>query len=54
MQNVFHVSWLKPYVSPPLTKISEEQQPEVLNEAEVAEPDQILLHRWKHGSGRRQ
>ena len=47
------VSWLKPYVGPPLTKVFEEQQPEVLDEAEVVEPDQILLHRWKHDSGRR-
>ena len=54
MHNVFHVSWFKPYVGPPLTKLSDEQQPKVLDEAEVVEPDQILLHRWKHGSGRRQ
>ena len=53
MHNVFHVSWLKPYVGPALTDIAEEQQPEVLDEAEVIEPEQILLHRWKHGSGRR-
>ena len=51
--HVFHVSWLKPYVGPTLTNIAEEQQPEVLDEAEVIEPEQILLHRWKHGSGRR-
>lgn len=54
MHNVFHVSWFKPYVGPPLTKVSDEQQPEVLDEAEVVEHDHILLHRWKHGLGRRQ
>lgn len=50
----FHVSWLKPYIGPPVDSIPDEQQPEVLDEAEVVEPEQILLHRWKHGSGRRQ
>ena len=54
MHTVFHVSWQKPYVNPPLTTVSEEQQFEVLDEAKVVEPDQILLHKWKHGSGRRQ
>ncbi|MCO5549454.1 hypothetical protein L7F22_002925 [Adiantum nelumboides] len=50
MHNVFHVSWLKPYVGPPLEDVTDEQQPEVLDEAEVIELEQILLHRWKHGS----
>lgn len=52
MYDVFHVSWLKPYVGPALTDIVDEQQPEILDEAEGIEPEQILLHRWKHGSGR--
>ncbi|MCO5578142.1 hypothetical protein L7F22_031980 [Adiantum nelumboides] len=54
MHNVFHVSWLKPYVGPPLEDVTDEQEPEVLDEAQVIEPEQILLYRWKHGSGRRQ
>ncbi|MCO5594209.1 hypothetical protein L7F22_048234 [Adiantum nelumboides] len=34
MHNVFHVSWLKPYVGPPLDDMTDEQQPEVLDKAE--------------------
>ena len=26
---------------------------EVFDDAEIIEPEQILLHRWKHGSGKR-
>ena len=53
MHNVFHVAWLKPYIGPPLVDINDEQQPEVFDDAEIVEPEQILLHRWKHGSGKR-
>ncbi|MCO5546880.1 hypothetical protein L7F22_000317 [Adiantum nelumboides] len=35
MHNVFHVSWLKPYFDPPLEDVTDEQQPEVLDEAEL-------------------
>ena len=52
MHNVFHVSWLKPYAGPPLTTVPDEQQPEVLDDAEIVDLELILLHRWKHGSGR--
>ena len=45
MHNVFHVSWLKPYAGPPLTTVPDEQQPEVLDDAEIVDPEQILLHR---------
>ena len=51
MHGVFHVSWLKPYVGPAFEDVTDEQ---ILDEAEIIEPEQLLLHRWKHGSGRRQ
>ena len=47
MRNVFHVSWLKPYVGPTLDDVPDKQQPEILDEAEVIKPEQVLLHRWE-------
>lgn len=52
MHNVFHVAWLKSYIGPPIVDINDAQQTEVFNDAEIIEPEQILLHRWKHGSGK--
>ena len=51
MRNVFRVSWLKPYIGPPINSVLDEQQPEVLDKAEVIELEQIPLHRLKHGLG---
>ena len=50
MHNVFHVSWLKLFQGEPPRSVPDEEQPEIVDEAEVLEPEQILLHRFKHGS----
>ena len=35
-------------------EIPDEEQPEIVDEAEVMEPEQILLHRFRHGSKKKQ
>ena len=50
MHNVFHVSWLKLFQGTPPTQIANKEQPYVVDEAKVLEPEQILLHKYKHGS----
>ena len=53
IHNVFHVSWLKLYQGPPPEHVLDEKQPDIVDEAEVLEPEHILLHRFKHGSGKK-
>ena len=53
MHDVFNVSWLKVYQGPPPAQVPDEEQPYILDEAEFLEPEQILLHRFKHGLGKK-
>lgn len=52
MHDVFHVSCLKPYVGTKFFDVLDQQQLDVVDEAEVIQPEQILLHRWKHSFDR--
>ena len=50
MHNVFHVSWLQHFQGDMPTTILDEEQPDIIDEAEIMEPEQILLHRFRHGT----
>ena len=50
MHTVFHVSWLQHFQGDPPTTIPDEEQPDIIDEAEIMESEQILLHRFRHGT----
>ena len=54
MHNVFHVSWLQHFQGDPPTTIPDEEQPDIIDEAEIMEPEQILLHWFRHGTKKQQ
>ena len=54
MHNVFHVSWLQHFQGKPPTSIPEEDEPELIDDSEVMKSEQILLHRFRHGTNKQQ
>ena len=50
MHNVFHVFWLKFFQGTLPTNVPDEEQPDIIDEVEVLQPIQIVLHKFKHES----